>query len=544
MNHNILLTFRNSANKTKEPMNNTESGYRKIISTLYEILELLADTENLLELFPPLFRIMNDDMAITRGMITIFNRETNEIFIEESFGLTENEKAKGRYMLGEGVTGKVVSSGTPIIVKDIEKDPLFLNRTGSSLENTDSKNMAFICVPILWAKDVIGTISAFKKTGQNIKLEDVQKLLAVVAAIISQAVKYHQSVHEENTRLRAENQMLQERLHANFTPPNIIGRSNAMRQVYHLVRKISQTPTTVLILGESGVGKELVADAIHNFSSRKDKAIVKFNCAALPESLVESELFGYERGAFTGAVQSKPGRFEQANGGTVFLDEIGELSLAIQSKLLRALQQKEIQRLGGTKTIKVDLRIIAATNRDLEEEAKKGNFRSDLYFRLNVFPIVVPPLRKRKTDILLLADAFIEKYSQETGKKIKRLSTPAIDMLLSYHWPGNVRELENCIERAVILAEKEVIHAYDLPPTLQIADPHLRIHDQSLQSQLDLLEYELIIESLKKNRGNMSKAAQDLGLTLRQIRLRIERYEIDTKSLRKITDKDNKKNVL
>ncbi|MBN2442990.1 MAG: sigma 54-interacting transcriptional regulator [Spirochaetales bacterium] len=514
-------------------MKQSETRYRKIISTLYEILELLHDTDNLVTLLPSLFKIMEEHMELIRGMITIFNRESNEIVIKESFGLSDDEKAKGRYLLGEGVTGKVVSSGVPIVVPEISKEPYFLDRTGSSGMSSESPGLAFICVPILWDKDVIGTISALKKEKFIFSLEDDQKLLSVIASIIAQAVKIHQTVHEENTRLKAENEFLQKRLQANFTPPNIIGRSNAMRQVYQLVAKISQTPTTVLILGESGVGKELVADAIHTQSSRKDKPFVKFNCAALPENLIESELFGYEKGAFTGAVQSRIGKFVQAAGGSIFLDEVGELSLAVQSKLLRVLQEKEVEPLGGNKTIKVDVRIIAATNKDLEKEVEDGRFRTDLFFRLNVFPIVVPPLRRRKTDILLLADFFIEKYNKQSGKTIKRISTPAIDMLVSYHWPGNIRELENCIERAVILAENDVIHAYDLPPSLQLVDSHNIGNDRTLRSQLEILEYELIIEALKKERGNMSQAAKELGLTLRQIRLRIEHYKIDVKSLRK-----------
>ncbi|NTW48561.1 MAG: sigma 54-interacting transcriptional regulator, partial [Chlorobiales bacterium] len=315
-------------------------------------------------------------------------------------------------------------------------------------------------------------------------------------------------------------------------PANIIGNSKPMRSVFKMIDKISKTNATVLILGESGVGKELVANAIHYKSRRANRPFIKFNCAALPESIIESELFGHERGAFTGAAAARKGRFELADGGTVFLDEVGELSLTIQAKLLRILQEREFERVGGSKTLKVDVRVIAATNRNLEENIQRGQFREDLYYRLNIFPITVPPLRERKADTLLLADYFVEKYNQINSKGVRRISTAAIDMLMRYHWPGNVRELENCIERAVILSEDSVIHGYHLPPTLQTAESSGTPYKGPLQQRLDAIEYEMIVEALKSTKGNMSKAAAELGLTDRIMGLRVKRFSIDFRNFR------------
>jgi Nif-specific regulatory protein len=285
----------------------------------------------------------------------------------------------------------------------------------------------------------------------------------------------------------------------------------------------------VLITGESGVGKELVAEAIHLNSPRANKPFIKVNLAALPESLIESELFGHERGAFTGAVSMRKGRFEMADGGTLFLDEIGDLPMATQVKLLRVLQEKEFERLGGVETIRVDVRILSATNRDIEELIRNFQFRLDLYYRLNLFPIFVPPLRERKTDIMLLADHFIERLGKKHGKSIARISTPAIDMMMSYHWPGNIRELENCIERAVILSTDGVIHGHHLPPSLQTAEASKTPPQGKLLVSLAALEHEMIVDALKSSRGNAARAARILGVTERFIRLRMTRHGIDPK---------------
>ncbi|MCG6536484.1 MAG: sigma-54 dependent transcriptional regulator, partial [Syntrophales bacterium LBB04] len=314
-------------------------------------------------------------------------------------------------------------------------------------------------------------------------------------------------------------------------PPSadIIGTSKVMQEVFGLIAQVADSNTTVLIHGETGTGKELVARSIHLQSPRASGPLVQVNCAAMPDTLLESELFGHEKGAFTGALYKRRGRFEEANGGTIFLDEIGELSAAAQAKLLRVLQEKQFQPLGSSKTINVNVRIIAATNRNLEEDVAAGRFRADLYYRLNVFAIYLPPLRERGNDIILLADHFILKYSKEQGKSVKRISTSALDAFLAYHWPGNVRELENCMERAVLLAQGDAIEGGNLPPSLQ-----LKMRAEGQKTETDKLgsliaaqERALIVDALKETRGNQSQAAKILGTTKRIIQYKIHKLGID-----------------
>jgi len=293
-----------------------------------------------------------------------------------------------------------------------------------------------------------------------------------------------------------------------------------------MIEQVSSGDATVIIRGESGTGKELVANAIHYNGPRAEGPIIKINCAALPESLIESELFGHEKGSFTGATEKRIGKFERANGGTLFLDEIGTLNLAAQAKLLRILQERELERVGGSRTINVDVRIIAATNKALEKAMEDGSFREDLYYRLNIFPIYLPPLRERKTDILLLADFFMEKYARKYGKEVKRISTPAIDAIIRYHWPGNVRELENCMERAVIMCSDKVIYGHHLPPTLQTSETSDTGPSGSLRDAVEGFEREMIMDALKSSGGNMAKAARLLNTSERVIGIRVDKYGI------------------
>nr|WP_319491877.1 sigma-54 dependent transcriptional regulator [uncultured Desulfobacter sp.] len=306
-----------------------------------------------------------------------------------------------------------------------------------------------------------------------------------------------------------------------------------MREIHAMIKRIAETKTTVLILGESGVGKELVANAIHYASPRTSRPFIKFNCAALPETLIESELFGHEKGAFTGAGAQRIGRFEEADGGTIFLDEIGELSLAMQTKLLRVLQERTFERVGGNRAIKVDIRIITATNKDLAAMSDDGRFREDLFYRLNVFPIMIPPLRERGSDVITLADHFVARFAKENDKEIKRITTPALDMLMSYHWPGNVRELENVIERAAILTDEHVIQAFNLPPSLQTAKVSGTAIKSGLQAKLDVVAYEMIVDALKTNQGNMTHADRELGITRHVLRLRMDKLDVDYQKFRR-----------
>ncbi|MBN1226428.1 MAG: sigma-54-dependent Fis family transcriptional regulator, partial [Deltaproteobacteria bacterium] len=336
----------------------------------------------------------------------------------------------------------------------------------------------------------------------------------------------------EKERLREENKRLRNELSDKYSVANIIGNSNKMREVFQMISQVCKSNATVLIRGESGTGKELVANAIHYNSLRSNQPFVKVNCSAIPSNLVESELFGHERGAFTGAIRQKPGKFEIANKGTIFLDEVGSIDMDVQAKLLRVLQEREFERVGGYNTIKANIRVIAATNKNLEEAVEKGTFRSDLYYRINVFPIYIPPLKERKTDILLLADHFLEKYANENKKDIRRLSTPAIDMLMQYHWPGNVRELENCIERAVLVCEESVIHSYHLPPSLQTGEESDTLPVLSLEDSVGNLEREMIIDAMKNTHGNMVSAAKMLRITERKFAYKVKKYGLDYRRYR------------
>jgi Nif-specific regulatory protein len=501
------------------------------LSLLFEISQTLDRVLDLRDAVGPVLGAMARHMGMVRGTIALLNRETRQITIEAAYGLSTSQQERGRYRLGEGVTGKVVATGRPAAVPRIREEPLFLNRTGAR-KGLRKKDVSFICVPIKLGNEAIGALSADRLFSEEKSLEEDVRLLSIIASLIAQAVRLRQSAQEERQHLVEENLRLQEELKDRFRPANIIGNAKTMQAVYDSIAQVARTQTTVLLRGASGVGKELVAHAIHYNSDRAKRPLVKVNCAALPETLIESELFGHERGAFTGATAQRKGRFELAQGGTIFLDEIGDLSAHTQIRLLRVLQEKEFERVGGSETIKTDARIIAATNRDLEALVDAGTFRQDLYYRLNVFPILIPPLRERKADILLLADHFVEKYSKLHHKDIKRISTPAIDMLMAYHWPGNIRELENCIERAVLVSGDDVIHGHHLPPTLQTAEATGTQPAGNLQAALDNLEREMLLDALKSARGSMAKAARALGTTERLMGIRVHKHGIDYRRFR------------
>jgi Nif-specific regulatory protein len=396
--------------------------------------------------------------------------------------------------------------------------------------------VAFLCVPIIHQNQVIGTMSIDCPAQEQSVLEANLSFLMIIANILAEAVASISSQVEERESLLAENRKLRQELGEQYRPGNLIGNCAAMRAVYNQIAQVANSQATVLIRGESGTGKELVARAVHYGSDRRNGPFVAVNCAALPENLIESELFGHEMGAFTGAVQRRKGRFELANGGTLFLDEIGDISAALQVRLLRVLQERVFERVGGTEMIRVSVRVVAATRQNLEQAMSEGRFREDLYFRLNVYPIHLPPLRERRSDICMLADHFLARYNELYGRKIKRISTPAINMMMSYHWPGNVRELENCIEYAVLNSNDEVIHGFNLPPSLQTAkETHTEfIPDEgaSLEALLDSYEREILVDALKTHRGNCAAAARALMTTQRIFNYRLKRHSIDAKSFR------------
>jgi Nif-specific regulatory protein len=495
------------------------------LTTLIEISQTLSGTLNLKSAMHRVLEVLEKHHGAIRSLVVLQRDEEQDLRVEAGIGLPA-PGAKARYRIGEGVVGRVVESAKPVIVPQVALEPLFLNRAGQR-KAVDMKDLTFICVPIVVNKRAVGALGVDLRFKRDRDYDRSVKFQRVVASMIAQAIKVSRLVESERQRLLEENTHLREELRERYDFSNIVGNSGSMRQVYEQVAQVARTNTTILIRGESGTGKELIAHAVHYNSLRAKKPFVKVSCAALPDTLIESELFGYEKGAFTGAQARKKGRFEMAEGGTLFLDEIGDVNPSTQVKLLRVLQEREFERLGGTETLKSNVRLIAATNKDLEKAIAAGEFREDLYYRLNVFAIFVPPLRERKSDIPLLADHFLEKYSREHVKGIRRISTPAIDMLTSYHWPGNIRELENTIERAVLVCDGNVVHGHHLPPTLQTAEATGTVMSRSLGEAIEAYEKDMILDALKTTRGIRSRAAKLLGTTERILNYKVRKYLID-----------------
>ncbi len=503
----------------------------KELNVLYKISQTISSRQhNISELLNEVLQIMETDMGVSRGTLTLRKPGTDILNIEASSGLSSSEMRRGQYELGEGVTGRVAQTGLPQLIPDISESSEFLNRT----QARGDQKTAFLCVPIVHHKEVIGTMSIDLPAGEEDELNGYFLFLQHVAQILASAVSTIREELEERNALESENEMLRRQLGGRYSIDNMVGNCNSMRSVYEQIVQVADSAATVLVRGESGTGKELVARAIHFNSPRKSNAFISVNCAALPENLIESELFGHEKGAFTGAQQQRKGRFELANGGTIFLDEIGDISPAVQVRLLRVLQEKTFERVGGNETITVNVRVIAATSRNLEEGMASDTFREDLYYRLNVFPIMLPPLRERKSDIMLLADHFLQKYGEMYGKMMKRISTSAINMMMAYHWPGNVRELENCLERAVLTSSDGVIHGFNLPPSLQTSDEtHTSLLPENgadLKQMVEAYEREILIDALKKHRGNAAAVSRYLQTTQRIINYRIKNLGIDPKN--------------
>jgi Nif-specific regulatory protein len=505
------------------------------LSLLFDISYTLESSLELREVIRPVLLKMAEGLGMKRGTITILNREDGTASITEAVGLPGAQSQQDYLTACRELVQQVLESGQAIVVQDISKEPVLKTRwQQEQLLDPGSPTAAYICVPIRFGEEVIGALSVERIHDGRVRLSSDRRLLSLIANVIAHTVHFHRLAQEKLEVLQHENERLQHQIQTSLRPPNMIGNSDAMRSVYRHIEQVANSVTTVLIRGESGVGKELIARALHEQSPRKGRAFVKFNCAALPESIIESEMFGHEKGAFTGAIAMRKGRFELADGGTIFLDEIGDVTPATQVKLLRVLQEKEFERVGGHTPIKADVRILTATSRNLEEMIEQGKFRADLYYRLNVFPIYAPPLRDRKSDILLLADYFVEKYSKLNQRSVRRISTAAIDLLLSYHWPGNVRELENCIERSVLLCPDKSVEAHHLPPTLQKKDASEKsAAGGTLDTAVAALEYEMIVANLKGCDGNMAAAARKLGLTERQMGLRVKRLGIDFKRFRR-----------
>ena len=511
------------ANTNVRPGSHTNEIRR--LATLLEVSQALSGALSLKTVLHSLVELLERRHQVAGSTVILLDETSRELHVEASGGIRLGS-TRTRDRAVDTITRRIIDSGRPVVVPQVSQEPALSPTTGPRRELT------FIGVPILVARRPAGTLEIALAYRKDRDYERSLEFYRVVASMIAQAVKVRRLVEADRHRLTEENEHLRDELRDRYAFRNIIGNSASIQQVYEQVAQVARTTTTVLIRGESGTGKEMIAHAIHYNSPRAKKAFVKVSCAALPESLIESELFGYERGAFTGAQGTKKGRFELADGGTLFLDEIGELSPSTQVKLLRVLQEREFERLGGTAPIKVNVRLIAATHRPLENLIEEGTFRTDLYYRLAVFTIFAPPLRERKPDIMLLADHFLERYSREHGKHIRRISTPAIDMLTSYHWPGNVRELGNTIERAVLVCDGGVIHAHHLPPTLQTGETSDTVPRQSLTESVGAFERDLLQDALKTTRGNCARAARLLDTTERVFNYKVRKYGVDARRFR------------
>ncbi len=500
---------------------------RTELETLYQVSRILSHSLDFKQTLDGVLHELHEGMALERGMVSLIDATTGELQVSLVYGVSDDITEEVTYQPGEGIVGNILKNGQGIVVKRIMDEPRFLSRLG--IYNPQG---SFVGVPIRIGKKTVGVLAAQPASDSITSLDQYRHFLEMVSNLIGQSVRLSQNVAQEKLELVEERDGLRRTVRAQYGFDNIIGHTQAMRRVFEQVRLVAKWNTTVLIRGETGTGKELIANAIHYNSPRARGAFVKLNCAALPETLLESELFGHEKGAFTGAVAQRKGRFEQAEGGTVFLDEIGEISASFQAKLLRVLQEGELERVGGTRTVKVDVRVIAATHRDLESEVEAGKFREDLYYRLNVMPLTLPPLRTRMEDIPDIARFLVEKISAQQGRMLS-LTDAALRVLMHHDWPGNVRELENCLERAAVMTEGEIIDRDVI--LLTGIDEKISASRGPIQSvNLDdphLDERERVIAALEQAGWVQAKAARLLDMTPRQIAYRIQTLNIRVKQI-------------
>ncbi len=508
------------------------------LQALSEISQLIGSAIHLDTTLGKILRIVHDILRMERATLLLLDKTGEKLTIRASYGLTVEEEQRGVYGLDEGICGQIFSTCSPFAVPDIQSEPLFLNRTGAR-SSINKERISFIGVPVMLSQKPVGVLTVDRLFGMDVSFEEDIRFLTVLSTLIAQFLSLHRAISRKEAVLVEENKSLKAELHGRYNRHYMIGQSKAMQGIFWNIEKVAPSRATVLLLGESGTGKELVARAIHQASNRKDKIFIKVNCAALPENLLESELLGHEKGAFTGAVSAKPGRFELANGGTLFLDEIGELPLPLQAKLLRVLQESQFERLGGTTTLTVDVRIIAATNVSLENAVEEGKFRNDLYYRLNVVPLTLPPLRERREDIPLLLDHFLRASNKRNEKNVKMTREFLDFMTTAYDWPGNVRELQNLVERLVILSDSGWLQISDLPDQMFAGAqrvsvdvsysggkdpvPQARGKDDKARVLKDIEKME-IEASLKRHGWVQSRAARELGLTQRQIGYKIKKY--------------------
>src|ERR1700690_1535340 len=497
------------------------------LEALFQVSQVLSRSLDLKETLANVLRALHEGGGLERGMVTLADADSGEQQVAAVHGLGTVRLDEIRYQPGEGAGGMVLEAGGKEVLKRIADEPRFLGKLG--IYDSDGP---FVGVPIRVKQSVVGVLAAQPNSDAAGSLPERSRLLEMVANLIGQSVRLSWEVEQERQTLKDERDSLRRTVRGQYGFDNIIGHTTGMRRVFEQVRQVAKWNTTVLIRGETGTGKELIANAIHYNSPRARGSFVKLNCASLPETLLESELFGHEKGAFTGAMTQRKGRFEQADGGSLFLDEIGEVSPAFQAKMLRVLQEGEFERVGGTRTIKIDVRVIAATHRDLEDDVQAGKFREDLYYRLNVMPIFLPPLRERMEDIPSIARHLIEKIGGQQGRELE-LTDSEIRVLMQHDWPGNVRELENCLERAALMSEngtidRDAVLLTGIEETVSISSSTPRGVDLD-DPNLD--EREKVIAALEQAGWVQAKAARLLGMTPRQIAYRIQILNIKVRQM-------------
>ena len=476
--------------------------------------------------------LLSELVGLNRGRVLLPDPASGLLCIRHAYGLTVDEVARGQFMPGEGISGRAFQSGEAAIVQDIDAEPGFLARSVRR-ERLPQETVAFLALPFAIEGRVAGVLAAHRLRRRERALADDVQLLRVVGRWIAQILRINQLVERRTAALESENRALRTALAHGVASYGIVGESPQLRQALKQVEQVSQTDATILLLGESGTGKELFARALHLASPRRDAPFIRVNCGAIPDTLFESELFGYEKGAFTGATERRAGRFEQADGGTIFLDEVGDLPLAMQVKLLRVLQERVVERIGSQRELRVDIRVVAATHQDLQALVARGRFRLDLFYRLNVVPVRLPSLRERPGDIPALVRFHLNQVNQSYGRDVS-LSAPAMDLMGRHPWPGNVRQLRNVLERMVLLAAGNVVEAAVVARALEeeAREAPIAVPGAAFETgppgglvrpyrHVQPGERERIAAAIEACGGNKSRAAQQLGLTLRQLSYRL-----------------------
>jgi Nif-specific regulatory protein len=513
------------------------------ITLLYEIAVMLASTAEVSDTIEQAMRLLKRNSYLERCTLFMLNDDGLTLELNASIDLSPQQRRMATYKLGEGATGLAAQSAEPVVIENIHNNINYLNKIGT----INAKSISYVAVPILQDDGVIGVISANIEKDPILNFDDIVRMLTIVGSLFGGTLARLQKFTKEKEELTELKTYYKEQSLSEYRFENIIGNSTKMRQIFNMLETVSPSDATILVRGETGTGKELIATAVHNLSNRKNGPLIKLNCAAISETLLESELFGHEKGAFTDAKEMRKGRFELADGGTLFLDEIGDITPSLQVKLLRILQEQSFERVGGSKTVKTNVRLVAATNRNLEKMVQDGEFREDLYYRLNVIPVYLPPLRERFEDVKLLIEHYLQKFMKEHRKKM-HFSKAALEVLLDYPWPGNIRELQNTMERVVLICPDGEI----LPPMLNhvlpfnyqkmyvqeepVPAPVVHEHSENVvhtstpmltKSSLQEMEKESIIQALIDNRGIQTKAAAQLGMSARQIGYKIRKYGID-----------------